>query len=136
MADQHRDAANPQIHHEATDANIRGVFGFAIGLVIVAVFIHFGVWILFRLLADQHVQRVAPEYPLAATQERRLPPEPRLQTNPRQDLRQLRYEEDAILNTYGWADRNGGVVRMPIGEAMKLIVKRGLPARKESHDAR
>ena len=33
------------------------------------------------------------------------------------------------LNTYGWVDKNAGVVRIPIGEAMKLTIERGLPAR-------
>src|SRR5262245_50472877 len=38
--------------------------------------------------------------PLASTYGRQLPPEPRLQTAPIQDLRQLRASEDAILGTY------------------------------------
>ena len=69
--------------------------------------------------------------PLAADQQTRLPPEPRLQTNPREDLRLLREQEDAILKSYGWVDRPAGVVRIPIEEAMKLTVQRGLPARQE-----
>ena len=69
------------------------------------------------------------EYPLAAAQENRLPPEPRLQTNPREDLRELaRAAKTQILDVYGWVDRNAGVVRIPIDEAMKLTLERGLPA--------
>src|SRR5262249_41523945 len=70
-----------------------------------------------------------------ATHERRLPPEPRLQPEPpewrtpREDLRDFRRQEDETLNTYGWADKNAGAVRIPISEAMKLTVQRGLPAR-------
>ena len=137
MTDLHSDAANPDVHHETTDINIRGVFAFGVGLIVVAVFIHFGVWILFRLLADQHAQRGVPEYPLAATQEKRLPPEPRLQPSPpewrtpREDLRDFRQKEDDILNNYGWADKNAGIVRIPISEAMKLTIQRGLPAREQ-----
>ena len=62
----------------------------------------------------------------------RLPPEPRLQTNPRQDLSDLRAREDQLLNSYGWVDKNTGVVRIPIERAMQLIVERGLPTRSES----
>ena len=58
-----------------------------------------------------------------------MPPEPRLQTNPRQDLSNLRAREDALLNSYGWVDKNTGVVRIPIERAMQLIVERGLPTR-------
>ena len=72
------------------------------------------------------------EYPLASSQGDRLPPEPRLQTNPREDLRTLRAKEDELLGSYGWVDKNAGVVRIPIEDAMKLTVERGLPARQES----
>jgi len=98
--------------------------------------------VLFRLLADQHAQRAVPEYPLATTQERRLPPEPRLQPvppewrTPREDLRDFRRQEDETLSTYGWADKNAGAVRIPIGEAMKLTVQRGLPARPAAGEQR
>jgi hypothetical protein len=136
MAQAHPDTANPDAGHETSDANVRGVFAFALALAVTAAFIHFGVWLLFLFLAGFEAHRATPQYPLAAGQAQRLPPEPRLQTHPREDLRQLREQEDAALNAYGWVDRNAGVVRIPIGEAMKLIVARGLPARKDVHGAR
>ena len=49
-----------------------------------------------------------------------------------QDLRDLRTAEDEQLKSYGWVDRNGGVVRIPIDEAMKLTLQRGLPARQST----
>jgi hypothetical protein len=122
--------------HETTDVNIRGIFTFAAGLFSAAVVIHFFVWLLFAYFSTREAARVAPEYPLAAGQQTRLPPEPRLQTNPRQDLADLRAQEDAVLNSYGWVDRNAGVVRIPISEAMKLMVERGLPAREQNNDKR
>jgi hypothetical protein len=137
-----QDVENPDVHHEMTDVNIRGVLVFAAGLIIAAGFIHFAIWILFRLLADEHVQRGLPEYPLATTQERRVPPAPRLQPSPpdwrtpREDLREFRQQEDVILDTYGWADKNAGAVRIPINEAMKLTVQRGLPARPATDEQR
>jgi len=121
---------NPTVHHETTDVNIRAIFVFGAGLIVSTVIISFAVWVLFKYFDAREAQRVAPEYPLAAT-EQRQPPEPRLQTNPREDLQQLRAEEEQILASYGWVDRNAGVVRIPIDEAMKLTVQRGLPARQE-----
>ena len=56
-----------------------------------------------------------------------MPPEPRLQTNPREDLRELRDAEQDTLTTYGWVDRNAGIVRIPIDEAITLTLQRGLP---------
>ena len=37
--------------------------------------------------------------------------------------------EDAVLNGYGWVNKEAGVVRIPIAEAMRLTVERGLPSR-------
>jgi len=117
--------------HERTDVNIRAILGFALGLMVAAVFIHFLVWILFDYFASREAVKTRPEYPLAVGIERRVPPEPRLQSNPRADLRSLREQETATLTSYGWVDRNAGTVRIPIDQAMKLTLERGLPARKQ-----
>lgn len=129
-------AANVNVHHEASDVNIGGIFAFALGLFIAAVIIHFMVWLLFQYFSGREARRVRPDYPLAVGQEQRVPPAPRLQVNPREDLRLLRQSEDAVLDSYGWADKNAGVVRIPIDKAMELTVQRGLPAREESNDRR
>ena len=88
--------------------------------------------LLVLFFAAPDARRAMPDFPLAGGQESRLPPEPRLQTNPRQDLRDLRSAEDAALTSYGWVDKSAGIARIPIGEAMKLTVERGLPARQEN----
>ena len=134
MADVHPPASsqdNPEVRHETTDVDIRGILIFGVGLIVSTVVISFFVWLLFRYFEARETRRVAPEYPLAMKQESREPPEPRLQTTPREDLEQLRAQEDRILNSYGWVDKNAGVVRVPIAEAMRLTVQRGLPARQE-----
>ena len=117
------------VHHEESDVNVRGLFGFAAGLTLVVVFVAFVVWLLFQFFASREARKTTPEFPLATQQENRLPPEPRLQTNPRQDLSDLRSKENQILTSYGWADKNAGVVRIPIDQAMKLMLQRGLPSR-------
>jgi len=43
----------------------------------------------------------------------------------------LRQAEEDALKSYGWVDRNNGVVRIPIDQAMKLTIQRGLPVRTE-----
>ena len=125
---------HPEVHHEMSDANVRGVLGFGAALLVTALFIHFVVWVLFKYLDAREARRVVPQYPLAVSEAARLPPEPRLQTNPRQDLRDLRTQEDQILNSYGWVDKNAGIVRIKIDDAMKLVVQRGLPAGKQIHE--
>jgi hypothetical protein len=129
-------ATDPTVHHETSDANVTGVFAFGLGLMITGAIVLFLVWLLFGFFASREARSGAREFPLAAEQQNRLPPEPRLQTNPKQDLIDLRASEDAVLNTYGWVDKAGGVVRIPIGEAMKLTVERGLPARAANETTR
>jgi hypothetical protein len=128
MADTHAD--NPHVQHETTDVNIRGILAFGAGLLFVGLVIHILVWGLFRYFDGREIRNVTTAYPLAAGQEMREPPAPRLQVAPRLDLQQFRAREDAILTGYQWIDREAGTVRIPIEEAMRLTVQRGLPIRK------
>jgi len=113
---------------EQRDVNVRALYGFAIGLATVGLAIYVVVWLLFGYFAHRE-SGGAREYPLSASQDRRLPPEPRLQVNPRDDLRQLRAQEDTLLHSYQWVDKPAGVVRIPIEQAMRLTIERGLPTR-------
>ena len=127
---------NPDVAHEGSDVNVRAILGFAAGLIVAAASIHFIVWLLFLYLSGAETTRDTPDFPLAAGQATRVPPEPRLQTTPREDLRALRAREEEILGSYGWVDKTTGVVRIPIDEAMKLTLQRGLPARASSGDSK
>jgi hypothetical protein len=133
MANHHAHApevVDEAVQHEESDVNIRAIFGFGIGLFVVAVVVHVAIYLLFVFFSNrQETANSVRQYPLAAGQENRLPPEPRLQTNPRQDLLDLRAQEDQLLNGYSWVDRNTGIVRIPIDEAIKLTLQRGLPSR-------
>ena len=127
----------PGVHHETTDVDIRGIFLFGAGLFVVAVIVHLLVWVLFGYFSSREEVRAAREYPLTAGRENQLPPEPRLQPNPgggalpREEMLDLHEHEEQVLTTYGWVDKNAGIVRIPIEEAMKIVVQRGLPARQE-----
>ena len=128
-------ADNPEVHHEESDVNIRAIFGFGGGLMAVAVVVLLVIYVLFGFFDGRERATVPAEYPLAA-QADKVPPEPRLQEHPREDLSELRAREDEILTSYGWVDRNAGVVRIPIDAAMKLTLERGLPARAENERRR
>jgi hypothetical protein len=128
---EHAGDDNPTVHHEESDVNIRAIFGFGAGMVAVGIVLALAVFVLFRYFAAQEKLQTTTEYPLAAGQDLQ-PPEPRLQTNPREDLRELRVKEEALLGSYGWVDKNAGIVRIPIDRAMTLTLQRGLPARRSS----
>jgi len=36
-----------------------------------------------------------------------------------------------VLESYAWVDKNAGIVRIPIEEAIRLTLQRGLPTRQE-----
>jgi hypothetical protein len=123
------------VHHEESDVNIRAIFQFGAGLMALTAIVYVVVWLLFGYFTRREDSAsVTRTYPLAAGQEDRLPPEPRLQTNPRQDLKDLREAEDKMLKSYQWVDRNAGIVRIPIDEAMKLTLQRGLPSREQRQE--
>ena len=57
------------------------------------------------------------------------PPAPALEAESGQTLDPYRASEDQKLNSYGWVDRSGGVIRIPIDRAMDLTAQRSLAAR-------
>jgi hypothetical protein len=52
-----------------------------------------------------------------------VPPEPRLQSAPFDDLKRMRAEEDEALTTYGWVDKQAGIVRIPIERALDIAAQ-------------
>jgi hypothetical protein len=57
-----------------------------------------------------------------------IPPEPRIEVAPYEQLQQLRTREDHILNSYAWVDQKAGTVRVPIDRAIDLLAAKGLPS--------
>jgi hypothetical protein len=120
---------NPAVVHEESDVNVRAILATGAGLLVIGAIIHLGLALLMGAFT-RTAERTPRAFPLTAEEQPAQPPEPRLQTNPRQDLRALRAREDNMLHSYGWIDRNAGVAHIPIEDAMKLTVQRGLPVRK------
>jgi hypothetical protein len=120
--------ADPAVGHETRDADIRSLVIFAAVLAGTVLLVMWGMMRMFQYFgATQSLGPPASPFVDA----RPLPPQPRLQVEPRIDLNQLRAGEDALLHSYGWVDRNAGVVRIPIERAMDLVVEKGLPVRED-----
>jgi hypothetical protein len=118
---QSHDAAPPGLGHERTDVSVRPIVVAGIGLAIALGVIALLMLGLYGLLAAREARLSPPPNPLAAAEGPRLPPEPRLQVRPVRDLHELRAAEDAILDHYGWIDKNAGVVHIPIARAIDLL---------------
>ena len=131
--EHHENLENPSVTHEHSDVNITAILAFGGGLIVIAIVIHLLMYVLLGYFQGREPAKKQAEYPLAAAQGARVPPEPRLQINPREDLANLRAREDQQLTSYGWVDKNAGIVRIPIDAAIQLTLQRGLPARTESN---
>jgi hypothetical protein len=119
------------VRHETSDVNVRAILTVGAGLAALTIAVSALVWLLVVFLSGRAARSGPREYPLAVAHEQRLPPEPRLQTNPREDLSELQQAEEQVLGSYGWVDKGTGVVRIPVDEAIRLTLERGLPVRAE-----
>jgi len=110
------------------DVNLRAVVWTAVylagGVIIICAFM----WWLFLGLRRLERQEDPAPPPLAEEARPPLPPEPRLQSSPDEDMRALRAREDRALHEPAWIDQGQGTVRLPIDLAMDVIARRGLPA--------
>ena len=52
---------------------------------------------------------------------------PRLVSSEPRVLAEFRAQEDALLTSYGWVEKDKGIARIPIDEAMRIVAQRGLP---------
>jgi hypothetical protein len=120
---------NVEVVHEESDVNVAAIIRYGIGLLVIGAFILVFLWWLQGTYARQNERAQTQVYPLAAGQQDRLPPFPRFQENPQQELQDLRAKQQALLEGYQWINKDAGVARIPIEDAMKIVVERGLPAR-------
>ncbi|HTI37872.1 MAG TPA: hypothetical protein VL484_09955 [Vicinamibacterales bacterium] len=127
-AHAHDDLHNPDVAHESTDISIKGVVWFVIILAVTVAVVQVAMWGLMKVF-DRNESANDPFVSPLAAPAGTLPPDPRLQTTPWEDLKHFRAGEDLALHSYGWIDRKGGVVRLPIDKAKALLLQRGIPVR-------
>ena len=44
------------------------------------------------------------------------------------NLAEFRVQEDALLDSYGWVDKELGRVHMPVDDALRIVAEQGLPS--------
>jgi hypothetical protein len=117
------------VGHEETDADIGPLVKFAIFLTVVTLVTAALTASFYKYLDSREHAEKTPRFPLAQGVERPLPPAPRLQTYPFDDLKGFRREEARLLEHYSWIDKNAGTVRIPVSRAIELLAEKGLPHR-------
>lgn len=121
-------------HHGATTYEKRDVSVRPVAIVTVAIIVgSFAVMVPVRLMfaymkGREQAQQTAP-VSLTRAQTAEEVPEPRLEPIIGQTLAETRKREHEKLTTYGWVDKSGGVVRIPIERALELTAASGLPSR-------
>lgn len=74
----------------------------------------------------------APPGPEVFAPEPRPAQAPVLQQHPRADLERLQRRWQRRLDSYGWVDREAGIVHIPIDAAMDRVAEQGLPGAAQS----
>jgi hypothetical protein len=104
--------------HEHREADPRLIVETVIGLTISVVVVCVIVWGIFVLF-----QKTSPEeHPSPVALAPQLPPGPRVEEHPAEELKALRVRENDLLNQYGWVDQKAGTVHIPIDKAMDNVV--------------
>lgn len=120
---------HPETKHEGSDVSLRWIVGSAIALVVSAIVIFIVLWWIFLDYLRKPAIR-GPVSILAEGERPGFPPSPQIEgLQPAYDIpKDEAAEEFRQWNRYGWVNRDEGIIRMPIEEAMKIAVKQ-LPSR-------
>jgi hypothetical protein len=116
---------DPEVGYEHSDISGRPVVTIGIAVLIGS---WICAWLLYYFFAYLiHARAEAGPPPAARAAGKALvPPEPRIQVSPSSDMREMLAGENAQRNSYGWVDRQNGVVSIPIDRAIELTVQRGI----------
>ena len=125
-ADQGGHGPGPGAGYEQSDAHIPDLLKFGFWMaVVIAVTLFAMKWTFNYMERTQTVSVPAGPF----TRPRELPPSPRLQAAPHEELKNYCEAEVNELNSYGWINQRLHVVRIPIDRAMDLVLQNGLPVR-------
>lgn len=116
---------DPSTHAEPDDLDARKV-------VLVGIAILLALWVLvvvpyplFRYYTHERTGGASPSKVLVYMPP--LPPQPRNEYAPREDLKTFRAREEGQLHNYYWVDRGKQIVSIPIERAIQVLARQGIP---------
>ena len=115
---------HPHPHDSGRDLDVRAIRIGAIGI---------GCGILFALVASFFLLRARGPVVNTPTQSFRAPA-PLLQAAPQAERSQYFAEKARLTGSYGWVDRRGGIARIPVEEAMRVMAARTEQGRQDRQD--
>jgi hypothetical protein len=134
------DIMNPDITHEVSDVNTRGILWFVLALALIIAIALVFLRGMFNLFESWTRTAEGERPPMARTEKERLPPEPRLQAapgfsaegqslelkEPQAEWKVVRRKWQEDLDSYGIVDRDNNIARIPINEAIKIVAAKGI----------
>ena len=123
-------ADTPVLGHESGDLDLAWTIPWVVGLFVVILIVVFGMRYVYnyKLVREGGRAKFMQESPF------KLEPEvqgmqPLLQVDEVGEMNDFRTQEDALLSNYGWVNKDTKTVRIPIEQAMSIVLQKGLPAR-------
>ncbi len=114
--------------YERTDLSARLLARLALGFIIFSLIggpLYLGFYYLIAI--RENTIKDASRTPLNAIPQQAPPPQ--LQLDPRTDMQRYFESEQKLLSEYSWVNQQNNIVRIPIEQAMRLTLERGLPVR-------
>ena len=137
----HEDGGEPRhdtVAFETHDVQVHTIYWYLFSLAVATILAFASSVVILRVTTKMVVDADAPMLPMRKemTEQQKMehayPPEPRLQgvpgheTDPQQELRD-KVRADTLANEQlRWIDQNSGIAQIPVSEAMKLVVERGV----------
>src|SRR3954468_22371404 len=125
--DPHASKAHaPEAETFDREINVRAIVLSGIALVVVTVVASLLMWWLLKGFEHYDEKRDVRLSPVELAHPQPPPPGPLLQRDPVADMTEMRAREDRELNEAAWIDRQGGVVRLPLADAIDVVAARGV----------
>jgi hypothetical protein len=132
------DPRHDTVAYESRDVQVTTIYWYLFSLAVATILAFGSAVIILRVTTRMVVATDAPMLPMRKemTEQQRMarayPPEPRLQGVPghpndgQQDMRDKLREDTEANEQLRWIDQASGIAQIPVSDAMKLIVERGV----------
>ncbi|MFN8443028.1 MAG: hypothetical protein U0175_19790 [Caldilineaceae bacterium] len=112
--------------NEVNDLNLRAIVLFTLGLLVIIVVALLVLRWLVGAWSGEKLSTQIQVPPALATPP--AVPGPGIRAVPYAELQRVLTTQEERLSSYGWVDKNRGVVHVPIERAMQLLLNEGLPS--------
>jgi len=118
---------NPEIAFEREDIRATPVLRFLVGIAVTTTVVCFLLLAFYKGMRS-YVASLQPPPPHMKFEADRQPDGPKLLTQEPEDLAKVMDAQRALLTSYAWVDKERGIVRIPVEDAMKLVAEQGVGA--------